>query len=72
MTAKKGAAGDTFLSDLEEGVRAILRDANASAAEKLKAIEAGAKVAMIRHRMTADDGDEAGGNFFDKAKRSRA
>jgi hypothetical protein len=55
----------SFLKELEDGVRAILDDTELSNAERLRAIETGAKLLMIRHRITGGaDGD--GEHFFSK------
>lgn len=64
MTAtKKTARDDSFLNDLEEGVRSVLRS-DATPAEKLKAVEVGAKLAAIRHRLANDDSEDDDGRFF--------
>ena len=57
--AKDPASGD-FLTELEKGVRAVLRDKEAKASERIAAVVAGAKLLMIRHRIS--DTDES--NFF--------
>lgn len=46
---------------LETGVRTVLKDKEASAADKLAAVNAGAKLLMIRHRI-----GEPEANFFNK------
>lgn len=53
-----------FLEELEKGVRDVL-DAKdgVSTAERLKAIEAGAKLLMIRHRIEGS-GEGEDGKFF--------
>lgn len=56
MTAKKNP-DDDFMKLLEDGIRAVLSDANAPSAEKLKAIDSGAKLLMIRHKIGGSDGD---------------
>jgi hypothetical protein len=55
---------DKFLKLLEDGVKSVLEKADATAAEKLKAIEAGVKVAMIRHRIEGGGGGGTDGQFF--------
>ena len=57
-----------LLTTLEQEVRNILVNGNGevSTAERLKAIEAGAKLLMIRHRINgAGEGED--GKFFSKA-----
>lgn len=74
MSRKKAASSDTFLDRLSAEVLKVLEmkeicckgcgelmQTEASAAEKLKAIEAGTKLAMIRHKI---DGGEAEGSFY--------
>ena len=51
-----------FLTVLEQGVRDVLKNRKATAADKLGAINAGAKLIAIEHKITG--GDESG--FFDK------
>ena len=56
-----------LLTTLEQEVRNILVNGNGevSTAERLKAIEAGAKLLMIRHRINgAGEGED--GKFFSK------
>lgn len=59
--APKADAPDKFLDTLEEGVRKVLDDSNSKPSERIAAIAAGVKVAMIRHRISGG-GDEDG--FF--------
>lgn len=54
---------DDFLSELEEGVRKILRNKKSAKADKLSAINAGVKIAAIRHKISGGEGDEG---FFGK------
>lgn len=52
---------DSFVRLLENGVRNVLKSKDASASDKLKAIEVGAKIAAIQARMKAGgDGDGMG------------
>lgn len=44
-----------FMVTLERGVRAVLRDKGAKPAEKIAAVVAGTKIAMIRHRIEEDN-----------------
>jgi hypothetical protein len=50
-----------FLSILEGGVRSVLKSKKATPSERVAAISAGVKVAMIKHRISGDG--EKG--FFD-------
>jgi hypothetical protein len=52
--------GEDFLKTLENGVRDVLKKRGATAAEKVAAIAAGVKVAMIKHKVSGADED----NFF--------
>ena len=47
---------------LERGVRQVLADKKATASEKLAAVNAGAKLLAIKHRI--EGGEET--NFFDR------
>jgi hypothetical protein len=57
MTRK---AEDTLMATLEQGIRAVLKDKDASTSERLQAITAGAKLLAVRHKL--EGGDEGG--FF--------
>lgn len=48
----------SFVRLLERGVRDVLKDKQASAADKLKAIEVGAKIAAIQHKISGGEGDD--------------
>jgi hypothetical protein len=64
MTARKGTNG-RFLTTLEKAVEDVLKaESGATPAEKIKAIEAGAKLLQIKHKI-AGDGEEKG--YFDGA-----
>ena len=52
---------DDFLGVLEQGVRDVLKDEKAKVADKLKALDAGAKLLMVRHKI---EGGTADGSFF--------
>jgi hypothetical protein len=52
---------DDFLGVLEQGVRDVLKDEKAKVADKLKALDAGAKLLMVRHKI---EGGSADGSFF--------
>jgi hypothetical protein len=49
-----------FLKTLEAGVRAVLKDPETKASERIAAIAAGAKLLMIKHRISETDES----NFF--------
>ena len=52
---------EEFLKLLEDGVRKVLKSKDASPGAKLQAVQAGAKLLAIRHKIGG--GDEKG--FFD-------
>jgi hypothetical protein len=61
---KQQATNDAnFISELENAVRAVLKDKEAKRGDRLKAIEVGTKLLAIRHKI--DGGDDAG-SFFAK------
>ena len=63
MVGKKSEPeSDDFIDVLEEGVRSVLGKKSATASEKLAAVNAGAKLLAIRHKITGDDET----NFFSK------
>jgi hypothetical protein len=53
---------DPFLDDLQAAVRKILKSNKASKADQIAAVNAGIKIAAIKHKISG--GDEKG--FFDK------
>jgi hypothetical protein len=55
--ASRDPSSEDFLKTLEQGVRAVLRDKDAKASEKIAAISAGAKLLMIRHRISDADSE---------------
>jgi hypothetical protein len=57
----------TFLQELEAGVRRVLLEGEISIAERLKAIEVGSRLLMIRHKIEMGGGDDSG-SFFDNKK----
>lgn len=59
MTVRKR---DVLLTKLETEILTMLGKTNLTPAEKLKAIEAGAKVLMIRHKISEGSGGD--GAFF--------
>jgi len=60
MPRKRLNGTEKFLRQLEEGVKDVLAAGDATKAERLQAINAGAKLIAIRHRI--EGGDDAG--FF--------
>lgn len=48
-------AEDDFMATLQRGVRAVLKDPNAKAHEKVAACAAGAKLLMIQFKISGDD-----------------
>ena len=54
---------DTFLKDLENSVRAIIKNKKSTKADKLSAINAGIKIAAIKHKISGGDDKEG---FFGK------
>ena len=60
--AKSKAEKDEFLDALEQGVRDVLKDPDCEQRDRVAAIAAGVKVAMIRHRISGEDED----SFFKK------
>ena len=59
--SEKNGVEDTFLKELEAGVREIIKSRKSSKADKLSAINAGVKIAAIKHKITG--GDDKGGFF---------
>ena len=54
----KAPPADDFLTLLEKGVRDVMADKKATPGDKLKAIEAGAKLLGIKHKISGSgDGD---------------
>jgi hypothetical protein len=56
-------ADDNFLKDLENSVRAIIKNKKSTKADKLSAINAGIKIAAIKHKILGGDSEKG---FFDK------
>lgn len=48
---------EAFLKTLEDGVKAVLRDKDAKASERVAAIAAGAKLLAIKHKISDADQD---------------
>lgn len=60
--AKREPKGEKDLSEvLEAAIRAVLKSKDTKPGDRLKAIEAGAKLLMIRHKISGAGDD---GNFF--------
>jgi hypothetical protein len=55
--------GDDFLNDLESAIRKIITNKKASKADKLSAINAGVRLAQVRHKVSGGDSEEG---FFNK------
>ena len=53
--AKQKPPDQAFLEILERGVREVLKAEASTAAERIAAITAGAKLLMIRHRIAESD-----------------
>lgn len=62
MTAPK----DDFFNLLEKGVKDILKDKEATAAQKIQAITAGTKLLQVKHKVS--DPDDDGKSFFGDKK----
>src|SRR5215469_14186885 len=58
--AKESASDDDFLKTLEDGVRRVLKAKDAKPNERVAAIAAGAKLLMIRYKISVDEEP----NFF--------
>ena len=54
-------ASEDFMAVLENGVRAVLKSKKATSSERVAAVTAGAKLLMIKHRISGD----AEKGFFD-------
>lgn len=60
----KPAKDSSFLNSLENAVTVILASDKTKTADRLKAIEAGAKLLTIRHRLEGMGTGDDGGSFF--------
>jgi hypothetical protein len=60
MSVRKG--NGRFLQNLEKAIEAILADDKANAQEKVKAIEAGARLLAIRHKIAVTPEEKS---YFD-------
>jgi hypothetical protein len=61
MLARVEEPKSNLIADLELAIRAVLKDANATLAEKIQAINAGTRLATARHKISGDDEE---GSFF--------
>jgi hypothetical protein len=61
---KPAAKDNSFLNSLERAVADILENEKTKTADRLKAIEAGAKLLTIRHRIEGMGTGDDGTNFF--------
>jgi len=61
----KIAKDDKFLKSLEDAVTAVLDNPKTKSGERIKAVEVGSRLLMIRHRIEGGGGDDSG-SFFDK------
>jgi hypothetical protein len=51
-------ASADFMTALEEGVRAVLKNRKASASERMAAVNVGVKLLAIRHKISGSDDSE--------------
>jgi hypothetical protein len=58
---------DTSLATMQQQIEDLLKKPGLTPSERLKAIEVGAKLLMIRHKI--EDGLGGEGSFFAKGKR---
>jgi hypothetical protein len=61
---RQNAKDNSFLNGLEKAVTDILGNEKTKTADRLKAIEAGAKLLTIRHRIEGMGTGDDGTNFF--------
>jgi hypothetical protein len=57
-------SGDDFLGDLEQAIRKIITNRKSSKADKLSAINAGVRLAQVRHKVNGGEDSDKG--FFSK------
>jgi len=62
VTEKKRTTKSTLLDTLETQVLEVLKNKDITTAERLKAIETGAKILSIRHKLDGEGHGE--GSFF--------
>lgn len=64
MSELKNGQDDSFLTELETAIRGIIKNRKTSKADKLAAVNAGVKLAAIRHKITGGGAEDEG--FFGK------
>lgn len=64
MTIAPKPKKDSFVDHLEKQIRKALRESDLKQADRIKLIEAGAKLAAIRHKV--EEGGGGAGSFFQK------
>ncbi len=52
-----------FIADLEEAIRVVLKDENATTAERIAAINAGTRLETARFKISGSDEE---GSFYDR------
>lgn len=57
-----------LLDAMEKAVISVLEDKKSKAKEKLEAVNAGAKLMQIKHKISGDNVGDEPGNFFNKGK----
>ena len=55
---KIGGSDDVFLTELENAVRAVIKNRRSKPADKLSAINAGVRLAAIKHKISGGDPEE--------------
>jgi hypothetical protein len=55
---KTGSGDDVFLTELENAVRAVIKNRKSKPADKLSAINAGVRLAAIKHKISNGDPEE--------------
>jgi hypothetical protein len=55
---KNGSGDDVFLSELENAVRLVLKNRKSKPSDKLAAINAGVRLAAIKHKISNGDPEE--------------
>jgi hypothetical protein len=55
---KNGSGDDVFLTELENAVRLVLKNRKSKPTDKLAAINAGVRLAAIKHKISNGDPEE--------------
>jgi hypothetical protein len=55
---KTGSGDDVFHTELENAVRAVIKNRKSKPADKLSAINAGVRLAAIKHKISNGDPEE--------------